>query len=145
MFSIRPNTQNKRVLVTIKEATPRIRKGLRAAFTEIGKENSLHTKNLIKNPPKTGRIYRFRGRNHQASAPGQPPANRSGDLMKSVGSRVYGWEKMEFGDRKFYGKFLEDGTRKMKPRPHLVRTVREKSRDNFITLERTVYNQINKL
>lgn len=139
MFSIRPNTRNKRVLVTIDQATSKLRTGLRQALTEVVRENSQHNKRLIKNPPKTGRIYKFEGRDHQASAPGQPPADRSGDLRKTAGFRVYGWEKAEFGDRMPYGVFLEDGTRRMRPRPHIVRTVREKSRDNFVTLANTVH------
>ena len=32
---------------------------------------------------KSGRFYNFKGKKHQASAPGQSPANMSGDLVKS--------------------------------------------------------------
>lgn len=145
MISIRPNTQNRRVLVTIDKAKPRFHKGQRHALTEIGKENSRHTQRLIEEPPKTGRHYTFEGRPHRASAPGQPPADRSGDLRKTTGFRVYGSSRMEYGFRMLYGKFTEDGTVKMKERPALKRTVREKERDNFIILANTVHKGLNVL
>jgi hypothetical protein len=34
--------------------------------------------------PKTGRVYRFRGRPHQASAPGEAPAIRSRRLSRAI-------------------------------------------------------------
>lgn len=145
MFSIRPNRMNRTVLITIDKAVPTTRKGIRHALTEVGKENTRHLQMLIKNPPKTGRFYRFKDRKHQASAPGQAPADRSGDLRKTAGYRVYGSDKMEFGDRMFYGKFLEEGTKKMKARPHLLRTVREKERDNFVVLANYVHKELTKL
>lgn len=145
MLSIRPNTMNRTVLITINQASRRMNRDIRLALTEVGRENSRHSQMLIKNPPKTGRFYKFRGRPHRASAPGQPPADRSGDLRRTSGYRVYGSSKMEFGDRMPYGKFLEEGTSKMRPRPHLKRTVREKSRDNFVTLSNTVHRGLERL
>lgn len=145
MLSIRADPQNRRVKITIDQSTPRIQRDLRLALTEVGKENTRHVQRLIEGPPKTGRFYVIEGQLHQASAPFQPPADRSGDLRRTSGYRVYGWEKMEFGDRMPYGKFLEEGTRNMKPRPHLKRTVREKSRDNFVTLANTVHKGLTTL
>lgn len=151
MISVRADTHNKQVLVTLGDAPHRVRRGIVTAFTEIGRENVHHAQKLIKNPPKTGRIYRLRGRTHRASAPFEPPAENTGKLRRGVRFRVYGWNKMEFGDSVLYGKYLEEGTKnklgrvKMKPRPHIKTTVREKQRDNFLTLERTVYQKLNKL
>lgn len=140
MITLRADTHNKRVLLTIDRAIPRWRAGIREALTTIGKENSRHTRNLIKNPPKTGRTYKIKGRTHRASAPFEAPATLSGKLERSVKSRVYGWEKMEFGDEAPYGKYLASGTKnkagkvRMKPRPHLKATVRAKQKDNFLSL-----------
>ena len=61
---------------------------------------------------------------YTASAPGEPPARRSGNLRLhwtgnvsvSGGSVVISLESDEF-----YAKFLEHGTRKMAPRPFLDR------------------------
>lgn len=38
----------------------------------------------IMNPPKTGHVYKRGGRSHQASAPGEAPANDLGNLVNSI-------------------------------------------------------------
>ena len=57
---------------------------------------------------------------------------------------VRGYDEMEFGDRPFYGRFLEQGTKKgkMKPRPHLSRTVEERNKDNEDLVEYMVDREI---
>ena len=138
MIRVKEDRKNRQVFVSIDNTTNKTRNGLRAALTEIGRENVKHTKNLIKKGPKTGRVYRIKGRVHKASAPGEAPASRSGKLLRSVRARVYGWERMEFGDSAPHGKYLELGTRNMEPRPHLKTTVDERSGDNFIILNESV-------
>lgn len=138
MIRIRLSKANKKALLSINDSISRVRKGLRVGLTEIGKENSRHLQNMIRTGIRTGRIYGT----HQASAPGEPPANWTGKLAVSVGSRVYGWSRMEFGEEAFYGRFLEHGTVKMEPRPHVGRTVNEKSKDNFNTLGNSVDTEI---
>ena len=86
--------------------------------------------------PKTGIIY-DRGKTpkgrkrkpHQASAPGQPPANDDGKLVESIsrkreGLTAYVWTELE------YGKLLEFGTTHIAPRPWLTPAV-EKNRERF--------------
>ena len=136
MIRIKEDHRNKRTFISIDDAPKRIRQGARIALTEIGRENVVHTKGLIMKPPKTGKFYRFKGGIHRASAPGQPPANRSGALLSSTRFRVYGWHRMEFGYHAPYGKYLEDGTSKMEARPALSRTVLEKRRDNYNSIEK---------
>jgi len=87
--------------------------------------------------PGTGRVYthyfwsdasgrlrrgRERGKPHQASAPGEPPAVDTGELRQSVrwtiegsGTEVTG----TVGTKKKHGKMLEFGTTKIKARPWL--------------------------
>ena len=142
MIHIKNDFRNRKTFISIDKATHNVREGLRDALTEIGKENVRHTQRLIKEPPKTGRFYLFRGRLHQASAPGQSPANRSGKLLKSVRYRTHNWDSMEFGDHVPYGKYLELGTHKMEPRPHLGRTVRQKRRDTYNALLNAVKSRI---
>lgn len=150
MITIIPDHKNMKVLIKIDKAIIIIKKGLRNALHEIGQENKRHCKKLILDPPKTGRIYlsRTKPSPHQASAPGEAPANWTGALRKNVRYRVYGHDRMEFGDgviksakegAGLYGKYLEEGTKKIKPRPHVGRTVDEKQKDNFKTIERA-YN-----
>lgn len=144
MIRIKEDRQNMRTFVSIDDATYRVRRGLRGGLLEIGRENSKHVKKLIRKPPKSGRLYKFKGRRHQASAAGEAPANRSGRLARSIGFKASGWSRCEFGDRELYGKFLERGTRKMRPRPHLIRTVDEKRRDNFNSIVQATGKEINK-
>jgi HK97 gp10 family phage protein len=130
--------RNKQVLASIDDAPRKVRLGIRNSLIEIGRENVKHTRKIIKSPPKTGIFYG----QHRASAPGEAPANRTGRLVKSVSYRVFGWSEMQFGDKALYGKFLENGTVKMEPRPHLIKTVQQKSKDNYNSLQLSVDRSI---
>ena len=65
--------------------------------------------------PKHGHVYG----GHQASAPGEPPANDTGHLTNSVSHRMTGPTEgvVEVGAE--YGVYLEMGTSRMAPRPFL--------------------------
>lgn len=108
----------------------KMRQSCRLAFYHIGKENVRITRDLIKKGPKTGRLYRIAGRKrrHRASAPGEPPANLTGRLRRGVNFVVKGTDQMQFGDTVFYGFYLERGTRKMRPRPHLKPAITKNAR-----------------
>lgn len=101
-------------------------KGLHA----VGRGNVKETRRLMTDEPKTGRWYLYKGRRYRASAPREAPAIRSGKLRKSVGYVTNGTDQVEFGDREEYGKYLELGTQKMAPRPHLSRTVAKRAQIN---------------
>lgn len=88
----------------------------------------------------SGRVY---GR-HVASAPGQPPAPDTGNLrrnwrqlpvavapngMGKHGIRI----KLAIRSDVFYQQFLEKGTRKMQPRPHMQR-IKDKARPQIAAL-----------
>lgn len=107
-----------------------IYRGARRAFYDIGIQNVKYTREIIKKGPKTGRLYRLPGRKrrHRASAPGEAPANRYGVLRKGVDFTVKGSDQMEFGDTAPYGVHLELGTKRMKPRPHLSKSVQANKR-----------------
>lgn len=71
----------------------------------------------------SGRVYR---NGHVASAPGQPPAPDTGSLRRNwqqsklVGGNGGGVRIiMRMKSMMFYQQFLEFGTRKMAPRPHV--------------------------
>ena len=94
---------------------------LRAANTGIfrGAEAVLEeARRLILSPPKTGKIYRRRSIEHQASAPGEAPASDTGRLVQS-GRTEYD-RKEVLGRIIFsanYAASLELGTLNMQPRP----------------------------
>lgn len=69
---------------------------------------------------RSGRFYKVPGtqRMYQASAPGEPPASRLGDLRTSYKFIVKRSEAL-IGSPLHYARSLEYGTRKMAPRPHL--------------------------
>lgn len=71
-------------------------------------------------PPKTGRMYG----SHQASAPGEYPANKSGDLASGIRQRVARTE-MEVGTTDMHGFWLRMGTKKMAPRKMSDAALRE--------------------
>lgn len=111
---------NRIVFAKIRSAAPTIRSEMIQALHEIGRENVRHLRKLIKDPPHTGRIYNRpgnMGQRHQASAPGEAPAEQTERLAKSAGYRVRGTPfhggsmVMEFGESAPYGIYLERGTK----------------------------------
>jgi hypothetical protein len=81
---------------------------------------------LIMEPPKTGKIYRRRSVEHQASAPGEAPANWTGRLVNSRRVEFFEDEiraRLIFSTE--YALPLEMGTRKMAPRPFARRALAE--------------------
>lgn len=100
--------------------------GIRKSLSKFGTLLRDETKSLIINPPKTGKIYRIKGANHQASKTGEAPANQSGKLVKSIGYRTLSIDRLELGSSAKRSKFLELGTVKMGKRPHLIRAINNK-------------------
>lgn len=86
----------------------------------------------IQTGPKTGRIYRRRGIEHQASAPGEAPASDTGRLVNSITTN-YEPDKLsgtiQFGTE--YAPYLEYGTQKMEPRP-FARPALDNQQDNIV-------------
>lgn len=66
----------------------------------------------------TGRTYRHGNVEHQASAPGEPPATDTGTLAGSI-HVVPGDRQAEVVASASYAAYLEFGTSKMAPRPYM--------------------------
>lgn len=80
---------------------------------EAAKEYEDEYKKAIRNPPKTGRMYRRRGGMHQASrALSEFPANDTGKLQNSAKGTSTALSAT-VGTTMFYAKFLREGTRRM--------------------------------
>ena len=73
--------------------------------------------------PGTGRYY-------TASAPGEAPARRTGDLHGSIDQRLESDTHGVAGTDKQYGLYLDRGTRNMRPRPWI--------RPGFYRVEREI-------
>lgn len=145
MITVRQDPRNRRTILTIEKIGSRFHRGIKHGLHEIGSENVKFLRKIIRDKNKTGRIYIIKGRLHQASAPGEAPANLTGKLAKTADYKVRGTYQCEFGDKMFYGKFLEEGTRKILPRPHIIRTVKKKERDNYRSLAGHTHRQITRL
>jgi len=81
---------------------------------ELAKE----MKKSIISGSKSGNQYFINGRRHQASAPGQAPANSTGNLVKSIKAKKL-TNGQEVTIDANYAAFLEYGTSKMRPRPFI--------------------------
>jgi hypothetical protein len=77
--------------------------------------------------PKTGRIYRIPGTSetYQASAPGEYPAVRTGDLWTSLTAQQTGPTEFTFGTSIEYAKYLEGNSTEPGIRPFIEKTVSE--------------------
>ncbi len=74
---------------------------------------------LIQSGPKTGRLYKRGNVVHQASAPGEPPATDTGNLVNSGYARRQRRCLWWVGFSAEYAAALECGTPRMLPRPYL--------------------------
>lgn len=83
-------------------------------------EMDAYAKHKISGGGRSGRVYRRRSVQHQASAPGEFPKTDRGQLVASLFFRL-GADKLSgfFGTMLNYGRYLEYGTSRMLPRPWL--------------------------
>lgn len=89
-----------------------------------------HAVNLIMQGPKSGKVYARRGVQHQASAPGEAPANDTGRLVNSRTVDLFPAEiRARLTFRTAYALPLEVGTAKMEPRPYARRSLAERRGD----------------
>jgi len=133
--------KNKKVYAQIDRLERQSRRAVRQGFFRLGNDLKETSRRLIIDPPKTGRLYRISGRKrkHRASAPGQPPANMTGSLQRSISFKIKGAESMEFGSNPqksdsakktwLYARRLEVGDARIARRPYLEPSVRKNARN----------------
>ncbi len=141
-FRFIEDLDNKKVYVQIENLNNLTTQSIRKGFFALGKDLKITANREILRKPKSGRTYILRTRNgarrrHVASAPGETHANLSGKLRRSLSWQVSGSTQLEFGygvgkDAPVYGKFLENGTRRMDPRPSLANAIRETNRNGEV-------------
>jgi hypothetical protein len=151
--------ENEKVFLQIKNISELSKKGIRQAYYDIGKDLRQTTQELILDNDKSGKVYvrRLSGRlvRHQASAPGQAPANLTGNLRRSIGFDVRGGEQLEFGSRAGlpqgatapqaiaeYSKGLEVGTSKVAARPYLKPSIEQNNRNAFTRFEQRLKEEL---
>ena len=118
-FNIKISDSSKKVVAGINNLPTASINGMRQGLYVVGKFLVKKTSSNILHTTKSGRYYKYKGRNYRASAPGEYPANRSGANRRSVQFIVKGKKKMIFGANAKYSKHVE------KSRPFLIRTIRE--------------------
>ncbi|MGR3179836.1 MAG: hypothetical protein ACUZ8E_17490 [Candidatus Anammoxibacter sp.] len=146
---IKADPANKRIFFGLDRITATHKKAIRHAAFDIGREMQKDTRNSITSGKKTGRISKIKGRVHQASAPGEAPADLSGDLQKSVDYDVRSYKQVEFGYTINYGEYLEEGVKddmgnfRLAKRPNIV-TVANNSVQKFINYMAAHYKRLSK-
>ncbi len=129
----------------IRNMPEEIRRGIRSALYFAGRDLKKTASDNIKRT-KAGRVYSTKsGRSYRASQPGESPANVTGNLRRSLNFTVKGSDQLEFGyDGVEYGKFLEDGTSKIDPRPALMIAIRANERNIQVSLDRQIKRMLGK-
>lgn len=129
--------------VMISKASHNIPEGCRRGLLEVGPIINRTMINRIINPPKTGKVYKIGGHLHQASAPGESPANLSGRLADSVAYKVAGPHELIVGAEAPYAKWLEGFIRnRIAPRPFIRPSVESNAREIVQSVEKHVLIQM---
>ncbi len=123
---------NERVFTELASIEGATRRAVRQAWFALGKDLERQARREARRRPKSGRVYviqiRGRIRRHRASAPGESHANRTRELIDSVGWKVHGSDSMDFGygitsDAPRWAPHVELGTRNMDARPTLENAI----------------------
>lgn len=130
---VKVDRNNEKAWISVKQHKRATRRGIRQGFYFLGRDLRKTAQEGIKKGPKTGKIYLIksggRRRRHQASAPGEYPANLSGKLRRGIGFKVRGSDQLVFGAEADYAPYLERGTSRMKARPSLLKAIEANERN----------------
>lgn len=138
MISIKEGPGNNAVFIKLGDMPGIVKHNIRLSLFQIGRSNVRHARNLLR-LQKTG--VKYPSLPNRSSAPGESPASQTGRLSRNIDFLVRGSSQLEFGDKSQGGRapiglFLELGTKKMKPRPHIGITVRNEYKNTQSSLIR---------
>lgn len=126
----------------LKKLSENAKKELAKAVVKVAFKIEGDAKKLISQGSRSGATYKRRTVTHQASAPGEPPKTDRGGLVRNITTEFSKSDRLEatVGSRSNapYGKYLELGTLRIKPRPWLKPTVDKNKKFSKETFEAAV-------
>ncbi len=139
----------------IGDIEPITNQAIRQMWFGLGRALVKNANREILRKPKGGRTYIIRSasgrrRRHVASAPGETHANMTGSLRKSLGFKIHGSDRMDFGygvtgrETPLYAKWVEFGTTRMARRPSLENAITATQRDAETYFTRAMENKLGK-
>ena len=149
MIKVIENPENKKTMDALMRLPAETERQMRRGLYNSGKILSDDLKKEITKKGRSGRVYQIytglggrllkKPKNHRASTPNEMPAVISGDYRKSIGFRVLGSSKMEFGSGGYgkavdYAEYLEN---RNQPLGKTVRKLKNQVNTN-------IYKEINK-
>lgn len=106
----------------------------------VGEAGTAHFRDQMVGP-KSGRMYRYRGKPHRASAPDEYPANMSGALRNSIDYTLTN-TSVTIGTDTPYAGYLAEGTTKMSARRMSKEAMMEAIPTQISKLRRAVRFQV---
>jgi len=147
-FDFKSDPSNRKVFIQIRNLPEINRRAIRKAFYFVGKDLVSEARSSILRKPKSGRTYVVykggRRRLHRSSAPGEAPANLTGDLRRSVDFKVRGGNQMEFGADTPYARRLELGGGNIAARPYLIAAIEKEERNTMSHFRREIEKELKK-
>ena len=149
MLEFQEGPGNKAAFIQLNDLDNRTRRGIRQFWFGYGKTLLKSFNKSVLKKPRAGRVYKrkIKGgrRRHIASKPGESPANRSGNYRKSAGYQIRGEREMLFGVTAKYGGWLENGTKKMSPRPGLLNATLDTEGEGLRDAANILENELTRL
>ena len=159
MFTINVDPASKHIWKALLQDdwASRITIAIRKGHMEFGKYLVGEARRSIREDEKTGNYYKLSSKiakkvgklYHQASAPGESPANLTGKLAKHTKSKLLGIDlEWGYGSETPYGKFLEMGAKrgkwKIRKRPNILPVSRHSSAEAEIIYQNRISSDIGK-
>lgn len=146
MLRVTEGQTNKSAVKSLKHLNARTRMGIDKALREERIKLERHTNDSFEER-KTGKVYKvYRGRNnrrlkrgrlHQASSETQTPAILTGQLSKSLGFQMRRGSILVYGANTPYARRWEQSRR-----TYLLRSIKARKMDIFVTTERSIKKEI---